>query len=468
MRELLLHVGMHKTGTSSIQQTLFEHRPLLEDAGFSYFDAEPNHSAPVFSAFVAEPHLYHMNRREGRHTPEAAAAWAAACRDRIEAFLATAPGPRLILSGEDIGMLDEAETARMLEAFRRHVQRVTVIGFVRPPRSYMVSVFQQRVRGGSTLEEFDRGIATGYRRRFEKYLGNPAVDALRLRLYTRDALTGGCSIASFLELCGAPADLYPKLTLRQVNVTASRLGVLLNLAANEAVPVFRADGSANAERAPLLARFLEDVVGRRMALPGHMLAPWLERSARDIAWMEATLGTPFPEAERAARPDQGPEEDFRTLSWEEVRTLIGAVNALMLGRWRENAALLPEPPPEVVSRFLGRSPTPLVPAMEAGPVAEPASPRARARTPRAAGEARTKAKPRARPARPEAPPAEAKKPRAKPGTAPQTARRAARKAAGAGPETAPATPEAAEAKRDREARRDARRRRLRAEGRVRP
>jgi hypothetical protein len=66
MRELFLHVGMHKTGTTSIQQTLHANRARLQRAGLSYFEAEEtNHSRTVFSAFAEAPHLYHANRRQG-------------------------------------------------------------------------------------------------------------------------------------------------------------------------------------------------------------------------------------------------------------------------------------------------------------------------------------------------------------------------------------------------------------------
>ncbi len=377
MRELFLHVGMHKTGTSSIQQTLFDHGPKLQEFGLSYWGAEPNHSVSVVAAFHEEPHLYHMNRRAGRHTPEAAAAWARECRARLEAWLAEAPGPKLILSGEDIALLSPAATEDLLDTIARHVGRITVLGFVRPPRSFMVSVFQQRVRGGSTLDDFGNGINTAYRRRFRKYIGHPRIHALRFQLYERAALKGGCSIATFLDLLGAPEALYPQLALRQLNLTTSRLGVVLNLAANEAVPVFLPDGAANPDRSPMLARFLEDVTGRRLDLPAAMLAEWLRQARPDIAWMEGQLGQRFAAREREM-PEvaTGAEEDFRSLSWQEVQTLMGAVNLLLLGRWKGEAGRLEaagESADELTARFLGRKALHDTPAEAAAPAAAAAS-----------------------------------------------------------------------------------------------
>lgn len=351
MRTLFLHVGMHKTGTTSIQQTLHAQAAPLQEAGFSWFPAaEPNHSRAVFSAFTDQPHLYHVNRRHGLHRPAEAAAYAAACRDRLSAFLAGAPGPGLILSGEDIGMLGEAGIRRMLAAFRPLVDRIEVIGMVRPPRAFIASAIQQRIRGGALLETVeDGGVLPQYRTRFEPFLTAPEVDAVRLHPYTREALVQGCSVATFLRLIGAPEALYPRLAVVRANTGASRLGVALALAANEAVPVFLPDGRANPARAARLARFLDGLEGPRFTAPERLIAPRLERAAADIAWMEAQLGTPFAEAEKQPAPPGAPEADPRQLDWEEIRTLARALNDLLreleAARSRHRAAEAPARPP---------------------------------------------------------------------------------------------------------------------------
>jgi hypothetical protein len=331
MRTLFLHVGMHKTGTTSIQQTLHTHQDALREAGFCWFaGAEPNHSRAVFSAFTEAPHTYHVNRRHGLHRPEDAAAHAAAMRAALLAFLAGAPGPGLILSGEDIAMLGEAAIRRMLGAFRPLVDRIVVIGMVRPPRSFIASAIQQRIRGGAPLEEEeDGGVAPRYRDRFEPFLTAPEVAETRLHPYTPATLHQGCSVATFLRLVGAPESLHPHLAVARANASASRLGVVLAMAANEEVPVFLPDGRANPARTPRLARFLDGLPGPRFTPPEALIAPRLARAAADIAWMEHRLGAPFPPAETQPAPPGTPEEDPRSLGWAELRTLAGAVNGLL-------------------------------------------------------------------------------------------------------------------------------------------
>ncbi|MBY0334491.1 MAG: hypothetical protein K2X49_27860 [Acetobacteraceae bacterium] len=330
MRTLFLHVGMHKTGTTSIQQTLHAHQAALREAGLSWFaDAEPNHSRVVFSAFTGAPHLYHVNRRHGLHRPADAAQHAAESRARLTAFLHGAPGPGLILSGEDIGMLGEAPIRRMLAAFRPHVERIVVIGMVRPPRGFIASAIQQRIRGGALLDGIeDGGVMPHYRARFEPFLTAPEVAETRLHLYTPATLDGGCSVATFLRLVGAPAELYPRLAVVRANGGASRLGVVLSLAANRAVPIFRADGSANPERAARLVRFLDGLEGARFAAPAALVAPRLARAAEDVAWMERQLGTPFSAAETAIAGTGMPEPGLDSLSGDELDSLVRGLNGL--------------------------------------------------------------------------------------------------------------------------------------------
>ncbi len=85
MRQLFLHVGMHKTGTSSIQETLHANRPILAEAGYAYMDDVVNHSRIVPSAFAAQPEQLAANRRAGILGAAAGAAFAAACREKLQA-----------------------------------------------------------------------------------------------------------------------------------------------------------------------------------------------------------------------------------------------------------------------------------------------------------------------------------------------------------------------------------------------
>lgn len=324
-RELFLHVGMHKTGTTAFQEACFAGRDRLAAAGISYYDVEPNHSTELHGGFTEAPHGYEMLRLRGLHEAAAAAAFASAARARLAGFLRDAPGPQLLISGEDIGYLSAPAKAALLAACRAAVPRITVLGLVRPPRGYITASAGERIRAGGTLAVVEAGNEPHYRARFERFLQAPEVAEVRLRLYAPAALVGGDSVATLLHLMGAPPELARQLPQGPRNPAPSRAAALLLLAANEAVPMVRPDGRANPERATRLARLLARLEGPRFLLPEALLAPQLAAAEADVAWMEAQLGHPFP----AEPAPESPVPGLGSLSRRELRPLLAAVNTLL-------------------------------------------------------------------------------------------------------------------------------------------
>ncbi|NKC33073.1 hypothetical protein [Falsiroseomonas selenitidurans] len=327
MRTLFLHVGMHKTGTSAIQATLHAQRQRLPRFGFAYFPLTANHSRAIRSMVSDNPHLDLGNRLAGLHDPEDARAYGEACRQALLAFIAEAPAPGLLVSGEDIGMLEDEEVDRLLALLRPLVDRIVVLGMVRDPRSYIVSATQQVIKAGRTLAEL-AGPAMrrpAYRRRFARFEAHPAVDEVRLQRYHPGHLVRGCSVATFLSMCGAPPGLYDALNVRRHNVAVSDTALRMLLAANEAVPVLRPDGRANPGRARTLQQLLGSLPGPAFAPPEALVDLAMAAAAEDIAWMEQRLGIRFEAAAAPATGEAG-ATTLRRFEWEDAMALIALLN----------------------------------------------------------------------------------------------------------------------------------------------
>jgi hypothetical protein len=224
MTHLYLHIGMHKTGTSSIQETLFRNRSILAEAGYAYLDGRGNHSGILYAAFSGTPEKLAGHRRAGQRDRATLLARAAQVRARLDAFLRDAGKPNAVMSGEALSRLAPPDVRAMLEFFRARVDRITVIGFVRPPRSFMVSAIQQRIRGGRQETRAVSADWPRYRRKFGAYLDAGDLAETRLAVYARSELVRGCSVATMLSLCDAPADLYDRLacTRRTCRCRAAR------------------------------------------------------------------------------------------------------------------------------------------------------------------------------------------------------------------------------------------------------
>src|SRR5689334_22540831 len=117
--EVILHVGLHKTGTSSIQETLFSEKnnQLLEKKDYIYPKSwYSNHSIPIYSAFCDDPEGYYENSRKGYSIAEIKTI-NEQYFEGLETELAEREQSKLIISGEDISLLSVVN----LNAFKTYL-----------------------------------------------------------------------------------------------------------------------------------------------------------------------------------------------------------------------------------------------------------------------------------------------------------------------------------------------------------
>ena len=125
MRRLYLHVGLHKTGTSSLQRLTLENRALFAAAGLGlgpFQDPSGSHH-PIVEAID----------REG---PEA-----------VLARVAEAQGPRLLVSAEELSsrLLEPRYAAALAAAAARHFETHLVV-FLRRQDYLKESAFAEIVK----------------------------------------------------------------------------------------------------------------------------------------------------------------------------------------------------------------------------------------------------------------------------------------------------------------------------------
>lgn len=129
--DVLLHTGFHKTGSSSIQETLAR----LDQPGLVYLQRSPaNHSLMIRSGYsdVAAGEPPHPARQMFRSLLQRAA---------------NRPDARsLIISGEGTVQLDQGGLERLRDDIREVTDSLRVIGYIRPVSSYMSSAFQQIIK----------------------------------------------------------------------------------------------------------------------------------------------------------------------------------------------------------------------------------------------------------------------------------------------------------------------------------
>ena len=159
MKQVIIHVGFHKTATTSIQQSCSMNRDKLAERGFYYpkFHLDQrlinnnfsiNHSIPFYSLFTSEPEKYHINVRLGLDPNKVNKEYEQQLNQILEQKI-----EKIIISGEDICGLSQIELERMKKKISSYGYDIRIIVVIRSPLSSMTSSIQEIVKNGYTIED---------------------------------------------------------------------------------------------------------------------------------------------------------------------------------------------------------------------------------------------------------------------------------------------------------------------------
>ena len=156
MKQIIIHMGFHKTATTSIQTTCALNKDKLAERGFYYpiFNLNhrviTNHSIPFYSLFTSEPDKYHINIRWGIDSNKANIKY----DEQLDQILKQ-KHEKIIISGEDISELSQLELEKMRKKIELYGYGIRIITVVRSPLSAINSIVQERVKNGYAIEDVD-------------------------------------------------------------------------------------------------------------------------------------------------------------------------------------------------------------------------------------------------------------------------------------------------------------------------
>jgi hypothetical protein len=319
MNKCIIHIGMHKTGSTSIQHSLDSY----SDDQFLYatLTDTPNHSLAMYSLFAADPGRHRLHRAAQRSGRQLAAYLERAEAD-LQRSIKAAKRRTLIISGEGIIRLDPADVAKLAERFRSQFDRVTIVGYVRPPAGFMSSALQQRIRGGAATFDLARTYRN-YHKTFAKFDDAFGADHVVLWKFDPAAFPGKDVVRDFCARIELP--LAPGRAVR-LNESLSRQVVGALYTYNKFAETL---GSNRARPAELhrLGNALGALSTDKFRLSPKIVQPILEQNKDDIRWMEERLGASLedPDAPLSDR-DVVDEDDLLRpdpLVAEKLRQMLG-------------------------------------------------------------------------------------------------------------------------------------------------
>lgn len=142
IKSIFLHIGVHKTASSTIQDTLYSERLKLAGEGVLYPDfrvgniGSSNHSIPLYSLFCQKPEKYHINVSNGFTTSDSIKKLHAEYRNQLARQVKNFRGETMVISGEDISHFSKSEFEN-LKSFLWEITcpevKLTVVAVCRHP-----------------------------------------------------------------------------------------------------------------------------------------------------------------------------------------------------------------------------------------------------------------------------------------------------------------------------------------------
>lgn len=280
MREIILHIGMNKTGTSAIQNSLYGINSYgIRTVRFK----EKNHSVPMKTIFSKRPARTWKNIGLSDNQIQEK-------RDEykkiLEGELADKSINRFIISGEAISDLTEIEQKDLCLFLKRKKLNTRIVYVVRDPFSWAVSVNQQRAKWG---EKSLLVVNPHYKKRLAGFMKECGKENISVYKY-EDLMKKGL-IKSFSKIIGLKLEEGKRVN---ESVTSETLFLLYALNRIDIATV----GShkhlrARVEIIRAMQSFFSESNGfKKIDLREfNLVAP---SAAKDLDWLEERFGITYP------------------------------------------------------------------------------------------------------------------------------------------------------------------------------
>lgn len=259
---IVLHIGLPKTGSTTIQNCLDASAEPLAKAGTKILTGLGHGSNSfllscyglTFSAKLLQSN-YHLRRHRIRNRPQFEA-----MRSRLkEQFLDGAAGTghgTLVVSSEAFsqGLRQADEVARFVELMREVASDIRVIVYLRRQDEVVVSAYSQALRGGSTerLKLKVPQLYLNYGPLLDRWSEAVGRKNLSIGLLEKVSLHNGDLLDDFFHRAGLPLDSIVRTPAANFSLSADALEYLRLM--NEHVPVFDAEsGGLNVLRGHLVS-----------------------------------------------------------------------------------------------------------------------------------------------------------------------------------------------------------------------
>ncbi|SEG54998.1 hypothetical protein [Marinobacterium lutimaris] len=287
MKRLVIHIGMHKTGSSSIQETFCSAK--FKDLEYLNLGS-PNHSGFFATLFWENPENYHGNIKAGRSL-EDIRALRTEYKDLLLSQIRSSTKNNVMISAEDLshpGGIDRVR--RLKEFFEPYFDDFKVYAYVRTPASYMESAFQQMVKGGIGFLDLNR-VYPQYRSRFEVYDQVFGEENVTLIPFDKKLFHEGDVV---LDIAYRLGENISKEEVVRVNESLSLEATSLMYVYRKYGPGYGSYKGATRDNNRLISA-LRAIGGSKLKFHKELVEPILAKNLGDKLWIENRINYSFQE-----------------------------------------------------------------------------------------------------------------------------------------------------------------------------
>lgn len=314
VKRVILHAGLPKTATTSIQNAVFSQRAaLMKQHGILYPGAEPNHTNALCTAFMEDPRKHISHKVAGRTDLKALLSHAQDIRGTLEQEITAAAPETVLFSAEGMSNLNATELGKFRDWVATFAQTLEVFYILRNPLNYVVSVTQQHLKGGEVLEDMYEALPLpNFKGRLSAAITAFGKDHVSVHIFEDMCTQEDGIVGAFLDRIGLLKNKADAKNTARQNILAtqkrdneslSHEAAMVLSSLNRQRPAF-IEGQLGPRRAMNELGAIEMIRGDKFRLPPEIVTRVLDQSRDDITWVRETLGVTaydniiLPEAER--------------------------------------------------------------------------------------------------------------------------------------------------------------------------
>lgn len=298
--QCIVHIGLMKTGSTSIQEFFHSNKQRFRQLGVNYMDTKAsNHSWAIMSAY------------RGGGESDSGTDSVAPARQQILDAMRENSSPWFIISGEGIPRLNQAEMELFFKDVSAYFSKITVVVYLREIVSFAESVINESVKKIRTtlrqeLEQLEKAPTTfiPYRRQIEAVLQHVDKRHLVCRVFDSETLAGGDVVLDFIQAAGLPEELCRYYARQPFNRSTSHMAMLVYSRIFELLQRVQVVEPPSLELSAETRILLDLFRSSKFRLPHRLTSRIYQAMNEDLRWLNSNFGVTFKKRDDQTETDR--------------------------------------------------------------------------------------------------------------------------------------------------------------------